>query len=351
MGNAAIALAGLARLRDPESHGRLALSITEICTATPLSERAEPLAGEILVTLARKAEEEVRIAMAAALAGCDWAPHGIVRFLAFDAPSVAREVILHSLRLTEDDLHELAETGSHDHRCLIAERPDISGKVSDALCHRIEPAVMRTLIGNSTAILTEAGFIRCAEYAAGDPESGETLCRRHDLPETIALKLYQTVSEAVRDQLMDRFELDPGKITPIAEFAAETARSDDADTGAARLIEKLQFAGKLNPAFAVKALSEGREVVFDHAIAALCGLSIDDWRKALGLSGARTLALACRAARIDRSIYPTVLRCMQKAGRIHDGIQEQAMSGAARVFRDYTPGKAHDSLRRLADSA
>ncbi|MEE2567734.1 DUF2336 domain-containing protein [Hyphobacterium marinum] len=351
MGNAAIALAGLARLRDPESHGRLALSITDICIANPLSERAEPLAGEILVTLARKAEEKVRIAMAAALAECDWAPHGIVRFLAFDAPAVARDIILRSLRLTEADLVELTETRSLAHRCLIAERPGISGAVSDALCHRVEPDVMRALINNATASLTETGFTRCAEFAICDSDCGETLSRRHDLPEAIARKLYATVSATVRDQLLDRFNLDPAKIAPVAEFAAEAARADDGDTSAASLIEKLQFAGKLNPGFAVKTLSEGREIVFDHAIAALCGLSVDDWRKVLALSGARTLALACRAARIDRSIYPTVLRAMQKSGRIHDGIEDQAMAGAARIFRDYTPGKAHDSLRRMADSA
>lgn len=351
MGEAAIALAGLARLRDPESHGLLALSITDICVATPLSARAEPLAGEILITLARKAEEKVRIAMAAALADCDWAPHGIVRFLAFDAPPVARDIVLRSLRLTDDDLVELAQAGSLDHRCLIAERPGISGAVSDALCQRIEPDVMRALIANATAVLTQSGYRHCARFAGEHPESGDALCCRPDLPVHIAQQLYDTVSDAVRDQLASRFSLDHSKLATIAEFAAETARIDDDDGNAARLIEKLQFAGTLNPGFAVKCLSEGREVVFDHAIAALCGLSVSEWRKVLALSGARSLALACRAARIDRSIYPTVLRAMQKAGRVHDGIEEQAIAGAARIFRDYTPGKAHDSLRRAADSA
>tara|TARA_R110002096_G_scaffold36434_3_gene101769 strand:+ start:1660 stop:2715 length:1056 start_codon:yes stop_codon:yes gene_type:complete len=351
MGDAAIALAGLARLRDPASQGRLALGITDLCVAAPLSKRASPIAGEILVRLAEKAEQAVRIAMAEALAGCDWAPHGIIRFLAFDAPPVAREVILRSLCLTDADLIEVSDSRSEDHRCFIAQRPGLSGAVSDALCLHVEHSVLQLLASNTTATLTPKGFEQCAETALEHPQLGDALCQRPDIPERIAKKLFDSLSQAVRDQLSDRFEIDRSKLQAVAEFSSVTARVEDEDEVAARLIEKLQIAETLNPGFAVKALAEGKEILFDHALAALCGLSADDWRKVLGMSGARAIALACRAARIDRSIFPTVLRAMQHAGRVHHGIEEQAIAGAARIFRDYTPGKAHDSLRRIADSA
>jgi len=350
MSDIATALEGLARVRDPKSQGMLATGITELCVATPLTARAEPIAAELLLILARKAEESVRIAMANTLADCDWAPHDVVRFLAFDAPSIAQHVILRSLCLTEADLIEICETMGVEHRCIVADRPGISATVSEAVSRQNESDVVSALASNKTAVLTDIVFERCVSAATDIPAMGTVLSHRPDLPEAIARKLYACVSDAVRKQLTERFSLASEKLTPVTEFATESARIDTDDESAAKLIEKLQFAGTLNGGVAVKALSEGRETLFDHAIAALCGLTPEDWRKSLASSGARTIALACRAARIDRSVYPTVLKSMQNAGRVHDGIEDQAIATAARIFRDYTPGKAHDSLRRIADS-
>jgi len=344
------ALIGLAKLRDPESQGMLAMSVTEMCVSKPLSARAEPIAGELLLTLARKVEEKVRISMANILADCEWAPHGVIKFLAFDAPSVAEKIILQSIRLTDADLISLADSGSVEHRCLIAERPRISSSISDAVSLRAEPPVISILAANNTAVLSRDSFERCLEAAEDDSVIGERLSLRDDLPDDIVSQLYTHVSKVIRDQLASRYTIAPDKLDAVTEFAAESAQIEDGDDAAARLIEQMQFAGTLNGEFAIKALSEGRYIIFDHAIAYLCGLTPEDWRKTLASSGVRTIALSCRAARIDKSVFPSVLKSMQAAGRVHDGIEEQAIATAARIFRDYSPGKAHDSLRRIADS-
>jgi len=91
-------------------------------------------------------------------------------------------------------------------------------------------------------------------------------------------------------------------------------------------------------------------LLFDYAIADLCGVSVENWRAALGMSSMRATALACRAARIDTSLFPSVVRGMQKAGRIQEDLPSNAMVSAANVFQKFTPGSAHDALRRLAAS-
>jgi hypothetical protein len=107
-------------------------------------------------------------------------------------------------------------------------------------------------------------------------------------------------------------------------------------------------AGELNGTVAVRALTDGKQLLFDYAIADLCGLTVENWRSALGVSSMRATALACRAARIDKSLFPSVVRGMQKAGRILEDLPPDAMVSAANIFQKFTPGSAHDALRRLA---
>jgi uncharacterized protein (DUF2336 family) len=344
------ALSSLARVRDPESRAHLALGITEICTASPLSRRAEPLADEILLSLARKAEQRVRMAMATRLADCDWAPHEVIRFLAFDVPAVAEPIIARSSRLTEGDLIRLAIDGTLDHRCLIARRPEISMAVTSELARRTETLVLHALARNSTASLSELACEALIQAAREDEELARLLEARPDLPGVLAAELATDAVQHIEERIRDTFGNASGIETVPGSDVVTSALQDDEDTLASKLIEKLEAAGTLNGTFALRALTQGNDPLFDHAIASLCTLSVSHWRKAMAAGGIRAAALACRAARIDRSVFPTVLRGLQRSGRIHSELGEDAMAAAAKVFSGYTAGTAHDSLRRMADS-
>ncbi|QNL19035.1 DUF2336 domain-containing protein [Hyphobacterium sp. CCMP332] len=93
------------------------------------------------------------------------APRGIVRYLAFDAPSVAKAIIEKSLVLEAEDLVELAETGSEEHRKLIAGRCHIGMAVSDAVARRSEASVIERLIRNTTARISDLTMAICIESA------------------------------------------------------------------------------------------------------------------------------------------------------------------------------------------
>lgn len=344
------ALSSLARVKDPESRAQLAIGVTDICAGAPLSRRAEPIADELLLTLARKAEQRVRMAMAARLADCAWAPHEVVRFLAFDAPAVAEPIIVRSLRLTEHDLIRLSDEGTRDHRVLIARRPDISVAITSALSRHSEIVVMRALAENASANLSELACETLSICARNDEAIAELLRRRPDLPKILAGEIAERTVQSLDDSLVDTFgEAICLENAQQAEAVASALTEDD-DTLARKLVEKLVAAGTLNGTFALRSLTEGNDALFDQAIASLCTISALQWRKALAAGGVRAAALACRSARIDRSVFPTVLRGLQRSGRIQSELGEDAMAGAAKVFANYTPGSAHDALRRLADS-
>ncbi len=348
MSDIASALTQLAKVRDSESRAALALGVTDICVAKPLSNRAQPLANDILLSLAHKVEESVRVRMAAQLADCEWAPRGIVRYLAFDAPNVAAAIIARSPVLESSDLVELAETGSQQHRVLVAGRQHIGISVSDAAAALKEPDVVDRLVRNTTARLSERTMDICFDIAAGDNELARLMMDREDIPQHLVEKLTAQISAAVRDQVAEHFGLERGKLDDIGtDIAGEPAVIDE-ETEARKLVERMAAAGELNGTVAVRALTDGKQLLFDYAIADLCGLTVENWRSALGVSSMRATALACRAARIDKSLFPSVVRGMQKAGRILENLPPDAMVSAANIFQKFTPGSAHDALRRLA---
>ncbi|MEE2527183.1 DUF2336 domain-containing protein [Hyphobacterium sp. HN65] len=342
------ALTSLARVRDPASRAALALGVTDICVAKPLTNRTEPLANDILLALANKVEESVRITMASRLANCAWAPRGIVRFLAFDAPVVAKSVILQSPVLATDDLIELAEDGSEEHRIQIANRKHIGLRVTDALAGKSEIRVIRALIDNSTARLSDATIEQSIHMARDDDDLARALLDRDDISPTLVRELTERISQAVRSQVEDHFGLAKGQLDQIGADAGIFNGDIDEESEARKLVEQMGASGQLTGTVAVRAVTDGKLVLFDYAIADLCGVTVEQWRAAIGMAGVRATALACRAARIEKSLFPSVLRGMQRAGRVHGDLPSDAMLTAANVFQKYTPGKAHDALRRLA---
>lgn len=348
MSEIASALTQMARIKTPESRAALALGVTDICTAKPLSIRVEPLANDLLLSLAHKVEEQVRVQMANKLAGCDWAPRGIIRFLAFDAPSVAETVIRQSTVLEADDLIELAETGSEAHRVMIAQRQHIGIAVSDAAAAPSEIKVLRELAQNHSARLSDRTMDQCFTAADEDDDIARHLIERDDLPPGIIDKLTRKISGAVRDQVEKHFDLNPGDLAGVGSEVTTPINAEDEEEEIKKLVERMSATGELDGTTVVRALTDGKILFFDHAMADLCGLPVENWRAALGASSMRATALACRAARIDKSLFPSVVRGMQKAGRIQDDLPSDAMMSAANIFQKFTPGSAHDALRRLA---
>ena len=138
-------------MRDPSKRRELALGVTEMCLAQPLSPTADPIAGDLLVTLSSTIDAPTKIAMVEKLASSEWAPHSAIRHFAFDEIDVACIVIRNSQRLTQQDMISLAETGSIDHRRHLAGRANLGPAVTDVLAKPGEAIILRALANNATA--------------------------------------------------------------------------------------------------------------------------------------------------------------------------------------------------------
>jgi uncharacterized protein (DUF2336 family) len=349
--NPAQAIAQLAQMRDPSKRRQLALGVTDLCLAQPLSATAEPVAGDLLITLSGTIDSKTKIAMVEKLASSDWAPHTAIRHFAFDEIEVAGTVIRKSSVLNEEDMLALAQTGSPEHRRHLASRANLCLSVSDVLAKPAEVVILRALASNGTAQISDTTLDICLTVARDHLKLREALARRHDLSTDYATELCIMLPEVWREELYRRFGVDKDRVEGLAVKAALNAIPAGIDSEAAKAVNAAREAGTLTGQFALQALKDGHGAVFDHAVAQLCGLTLAQWRVALTMGGVRAAAMACQASGLDRTAYPIVHRALQRSGRMHQPLEGDAMNAAANVFLMYGPEKAAKVLRQLGSRA
>jgi hypothetical protein len=201
-------LLSLARNTSPDARQRLLLGVLALCDASPPSGELSPVLGEIFLTLARQAEREVRKALSEKLAHADWAPAALVNVLALDEIEIARPLLASSPILQDDDLLRVMVEASLEHQIAIARRPQISGRVADAVIDRGEPAVLTALATNRTADLSLDGVRRLVEHSRRIAALRAPLTRHPRLTEALAEQMYHWVGTALRQSITARFNVD-----------------------------------------------------------------------------------------------------------------------------------------------
>ncbi|HVM78587.1 MAG TPA: DUF2336 domain-containing protein [Stellaceae bacterium] len=159
------------------------------------------VAEDLFRTAVYDGEALVRSVLADSLKRLGSLPRDIILTLARDEAQVARPVLSCSPLLSEDDLLELARTGSRSHRLAIAERDNLSPALSEALYETRDPIVARRLLVNDGAAVAE-GMLHAILDTLGDaPGIVEAMARRRLLPVSILERLqHYRIAERPRAQ-------------------------------------------------------------------------------------------------------------------------------------------------------
>ncbi len=172
-----------------------------ICRAMLLEQIAERYASGIPNPPQRRVTEDlfrmavydgeplVRSVLADSLKRSTHAPRDIVLSLAHDESQVARPILQSSPLLTDDDLVRVARERSRAHRLAVAERENLSLKVSDALYQGQDPIVVRRLLANDGAAVAEGLLHAILDSLAEAPGIVETMARRRLLPVSVIDRL------------------------------------------------------------------------------------------------------------------------------------------------------------------
>jgi uncharacterized protein (DUF2336 family) len=146
-------------------------------------------AEDLFRTAVYDGEPLVRGVLADSLKRLSRVPRDIVLTLARDEAQVARPILSHSPLLTDDDLAEIARTGSRSHRLAIAERDALSPAVAEALYESHDSIVVRRVLANDGAALAEGMLHAVLDTLGEAPGIVEAMARRRLLPVTILERL------------------------------------------------------------------------------------------------------------------------------------------------------------------
>jgi uncharacterized protein (DUF2336 family) len=316
-----------------------------------LNQRERELMRDILRRLTRDVEMAIRVALAQRLSEDTTAPHDLILLLVDDSIEVARPLILHSPLLTETDVLKLIAEAGVGHQEAVAGRAHIGEPVTEALARSEHESVLLALVRNVTARISEATYAVLVEKSRAIAGLAEPLVRRPDLPPELATRMCEWVSDALKSYIKSNYAMAPRTVDDamadanLVVSSAPPGPQDPPPDSAQKLISKLAASGQLKAGFLMRVLSQGQIDLFDLAFSHLLEVELVKFRTFFYQNGVRPVALACRAAGIDRSVFATVFNLSRQARGAHSALSPEDANLADTVFTDLTRPAALAEIR------
>jgi uncharacterized protein (DUF2336 family) len=269
------------------------------------------LFDDVLSQLAGEMEEAVKAELAERLGEAPTPPRGLSRTLALDSINVAAPILRNSAALTDDDLLHVARTQGQDHLRAISQRPSVSSAVSDAIVARGDDDTLGVLLRNDGAVLSRAAHETVVDRAAANPALHEAVIDRASLPVDLLNEMYFVVEARLRDRIMEKnADVDPAMLeAALAAGRKRVAAEDGAlppDHAAAELeFRALRAKAPISPQMLANMLRGNKTTLFLVALADMADVDFHTARKILERREMDALAVICKAADFDRSLFLT----------------------------------------------
>lgn len=294
---------GLSKERRPEARAELASIMAELLDIT-LSPAESEMITDVLMSLMRQAENDLKRAVSERLAAMEVAPLRLIVHLANDSISVAAPVLKRSRVLDDTDLSYIVQSQSEDHWRAIAQRAQISDDLIDLLADTKDLETAIGLSENKNIRLTHHAMGVFLEMSETSEKLAKPLVMREELPRSLALKLYEFVSEELKVEIDSKFSATESYQFSEAmdDIVFEIATEDEEKyTPTEKMIlaaEYLMRHDMLTTGGMIDNLRRGQVANFTAMFSVYCGLPIDVVKNLLVQKSAQGLAIACKATGI-----------------------------------------------------
>jgi uncharacterized protein (DUF2336 family) len=305
----------IALAQEPSSEKRRVLlrELTDLFFANPEHRAGEmALFDDVLTQLADEMEAAVRAELADRLAPADDAPIKLIHSLAADqAIEVARPILEGSRALSDEDLLAVARGRGQEHLKAISRRETLSAAVSAAIVERADDETLGVLIGNDRAELSRQAHETVVDRAVANPALHAAVVNRSSLPMDLLNEMYFLVEAQLRQKILERnAEVDPAELdAALATGRNRLAANDGAlppDYDAAeRDVRSLVARKALTPKALASMLRNRESTRFMVALAELAGIDFHTARLILERRELDALAIVCKAADFERSLFLT----------------------------------------------
>lgn len=342
-------LLNLALNRSMEGRSALTACIGDLFSDSEevLTERERALMWDIMNKLIHDCEMEVRRSLSERIARRTDAPRDLIIALANDTIDVARPILIESSVLRDEELIEIIRHRTQQHQLSIAMRRSLSEDLSDALVETGDIDVIKTLIENQNAALSEATMEYLAEESRRVDTYQEPLVKRKDLNPELAERMYMWVSAALRSHILENFEVHPTLLdddleTIVHSIAANNSQGDSkaAANPSTVLARRLAEQKKITPEFLIQTLRQGEIPLFEALFQEVSGIEPPKLQRVLYESGGEGLAIACRALEMLKPNFATIFLLSRKGRPGNHVVDPKELSRALLIFDKIMPEAA-----------
>jgi uncharacterized protein (DUF2336 family) len=304
----------IALAQEPSSERRRELlrGVTDMFFSGETHAAAEiDLFDAVLGTLANEMEVAVRAELAARMSDADSPPLGLMRSLAADEIAVARPLLERSRALSDEYLVQLVRTKGQEHLRAISRRPTVSPVLSDAIVERGDDDTLGLLLRNAGAELSRKAHERAVDRAVANPDLHEAVVGRQQLPIDLLNEMYFVVEAQLRDRITRaNAAIDPAQLeAALAAGRKRVALGDGAlpaDYAESEAAVRAQIArGEMGPRVLAAMLRNREMTRFLVALAEMADIDFHTARRILERKELDALAIVCKAADFDRSLFLT----------------------------------------------
>ena len=280
----------------------------------------------------------------------------LIILLANDNIEVAKPILSLNELLSDEELIKIVRHKTVQHHLSIAGRKSLSSDICRELVSIGNTNTLITLIKNKGAEIDKATFSILVEKSKNNEPIQSPLIERPDLPKSLSLKMYQWVSDSLKDVIALNLDLTAAEIDKILAETIENVQEKDQthitkESSEKKLVKKLYDAGELSPAFLMKSLQNGQASLFEIAFAKLVNIPHKVMRSFLYDRGADALAISCCAVGIDKSVFLTIYSLTREAQNMDTNISDDEISKAFEYFSKLNKKTANFTLQKWVAEA
>lgn len=345
------AMFALAHERSESSRVELAGMLADVLLqeGKGLSLREEELVNELIDQLLHTHTPAVRTQLVQKFADATRMPRRMAVTLASDTIEIARNILISSQTLTEDDLVTVIKNQSRDHARAVAQRESITEALADALVTTGDVIIMQMVAENLGAVLSSKTVEIMADAARFTAELREPIMKRPEMTQDAATKLYWWVSQDLRRYALKRFAINAGQVDEaLAKTIDQLLGYHNLDKGDDETMR--QIGDWLNERHAVSAkilpqvLRLGHFRLFNILLGHLTNLSLSLVDTIVTETGGRGLAVICRSIGIDKPGFVSIFLLSRGSRPGEQIVHPRELSYALSSFDRLTVDLAQDLL-------
>uniref|UniRef100_A0A2A4YT41 DUF2336 domain-containing protein n=1 Tax=OCS116 cluster bacterium TaxID=2030921 RepID=A0A2A4YT41_9PROT len=221
-------LTKLAEVESSEKRRELMSGIATLFISNKdnISDNENSLFGDILMKLLNVMDEADKINISNEFAETHNAPVGFAMALANETAKVAAPILTKSKVFSDQDLIEISQNSSQDHRLAISNREHISSDVTDSLISFGENVVLRSISVNEGAEISDMGLRKMVEHSEGDKTLLSNIINRDGLFDQLK-SVVKTLAKSAQMQLTRLLaDENPEKLSALMQTANKHLAKD-----------------------------------------------------------------------------------------------------------------------------